>query len=197
MPRLLMQLMLLLVFAACSRPGAQEPAPARPVSDRFIDACRTLAEWAKRPHYTRCVGWSEERSPRLDFLRARVAVPEGVTLFHFHAVCDPNHPDAAGALLEDRYLLARVGDAHLYDLFLPDDLVAFAAAERLALRSAADVRALLGADHDPLLTVEPDRRDAHRFRVVRAFSGRDLPPSTRILVLDDAGVPQRLEPASS
>ncbi|MBL8842261.1 MAG: hypothetical protein JNL90_12120 [Planctomycetes bacterium] len=166
-----------------------------PLNDRFVEARRTLAEWAKRPHFTRCIGFAEETSARLEFVRARVARPEVVTLFHFHAVCDPNHPDAAGALLEDRMLLARVCDARLYDLWNADDLVAFAAAERLPLKDAAEVRAFFGADHDPLLTVEPDGRDARRWRLVRAFSGRDLLPTVRVVVLDDAGVPLRIDAA--
>lgn len=180
-----------LAGAACR----QADPPRAPVDDRFVDARRTLAEWAKRPLYARCIGWSEEKSPRLEFMRARVAHPEAITLFHFHAVCDPNHPDAAGALLEDRMLLARVCDSRLYDLWNADDLVAFAAAERLPLKDAAELRAFFGADHDPLLTVEPDGNDAHRWRLVRAFSGRDLPPTVRFVVLDEANVPQRIEAA--
>lgn len=185
----------LVVVVLASAACRQTEPPRAPVNDRFVEAHRTLAEWAKRPHYTNCVGWSVEKSPRLAFMRARVAHPEAITLFHFHAVCDPNHPDAAGALQEDRTLLARGGDARLYDVWNAEDLVAFAAAERLPLKDAAGLRTFFGADHDPLLTVEPDGSDARRWRLVRAFSGRGLPPTVRIVVLDEASVPQRIEAA--
>ncbi len=202
---LVVPVVLALAGAACRQadpPAAPLPAVAAapfelagraPLDDRFVEARRTLAEWAMRPHYTRCIGWAEERSPRLDFMRARVAGPDAITLFHFHAVCDPNHADAAGALLEDRMVLARAGDSRLYDLWNADDLVAFAAAERLPLKDAAELRGFFGADHDPLLTVEPDGGDARRWRLVRAFSGRDLPPAVRVVVLDEASVPLRIE----
>ncbi|MSR46200.1 MAG: hypothetical protein EXS13_03900 [Planctomycetes bacterium] len=168
-----------------------------PIRDRFDRARETLAEWAKRPQYSRCVGSIEESSPWLAFLRARVPDPATITLFRVHAIVNPQHPDAGGALREDRRVLARVGDARLYDAWNTGDIVDFAEAARVTLATESDVRALFHADYDPLMEVVRDGDDASRFRLHRATSGVPDPQIWQLLTLDADRVPKSLEPIDS
>ncbi len=166
-----------------------------PLADQpFVDPIAAMERWGRSPQFKSFDYQQEPSSKYLEFLRARVAAPSMISLFHLCGVCDPTHPAAAGALQVDRRVLARVCDSRLYDLWNDDDLIAFARAEQLALKSDAEVRTFLHAD-GPSSLVEVSAADTtgHRFRVHHGTSGVVDRNVSRMLILDEQQIPLRWE----
>ena len=101
-----------LALVSCGAP-AVAPTPAA-AGDPFAAARSSLAALAERPGFLRCTTTEEATAPLLLFLRARAADPAAITLWHFAADCDRDHPAAAGALRVDLRLLVRAGDPRLH-----------------------------------------------------------------------------------
>ena len=164
---------------------AKDGDPFSPI-ERCYEARAAAEGW---PHYVLV----PEDSDYVRRFRAQSAGSAELREYVLHVHFRPDDPKAHGAKSLDERLIARAFESTPFPEWDVEKMVELARAQRLKLRGGDDVRWFLHADAQ-LGGCEVAASDSkERFRFRRRPSGEAAATEWRTLVLDDWGVPQRIE----
>lgn len=190
-------ILVLWCLAACT-PQRPSPAPSGSKEAEKNDAAPFTAIARYYEQRAKAEGWEHyvlepHETEYLKRLRAQSADSTELRGYYVHAHLRKGEGTGSNDRRFDETILARPFEATPYPEWNVDKMVELARVQRLRLHGLDDVRWFLHSDA-PLGGADVVATDSsRRFRFRRRLSGPDEELPWQTLVLDDDGVPQKLE----